>query len=244
MAAIEKRRQLILSGGIFHDFEGTSAALAALADQRGIETEIVRHPDDAWDRLASGGIDLFTVNALRWQMEGEKYDPYRETWRYSIDDNAREVIRTFSAGGGALLGIHTAVICFSEWPGWGQLLGGHWRWWESFHPEPEALQVVPVDAAGPAFRPFRIEDELYSNLHINPDTEILMHGRNLEGSEQPLVWRTTAGPGRAAYSALGHDRGSLDNTGLQHVSDLVGSGLIHISTSPQELQGSRNHRAR
>jgi len=63
-------------------------------------------------------VDLLTINALRWEMVGEKYDAYRGTEALRLSPESRAAIDAHLARGRALLGLHTATICFSDWPQW------------------------------------------------------------------------------------------------------------------------------
>jgi type 1 glutamine amidotransferase len=202
-------RNVLLSGGIFHPFSETSAELAALLAPLGIETEIFEDVDEAVDALA--GAALFTVNALRWRMAGEKYDPHRDEWAFSLAEPKRERVASFVAGGGGLLGIHTASICFDDWPGWGELLGAAWIWGTSHHPPPGPFIAKPTAAGHPITRgiaAFEIEDEIYSALALEPDVVPLLASSEESGG-QPLLWARAVGRGRVVYDALGHDERAL-----------------------------------
>ena len=113
--------------------------------------------------------------------------------------------------GGALLGIHTASICFSDWPEWSSLLGGRWVWGNSWHPPPEAITVTPnEDGALAHLPPFEVQDELYSDLLLEPGAQVLAHGLCATvPTPQPIVWSHTVGAGRVIYDALGHDSQSI-----------------------------------
>ncbi len=215
---------LILSGGIFHEFDQTTAALVGIAAGHGLKSRICTHPDEAIEVLGKGDVRLFSVNALRWEMAGEKYDPYRDAWRYSISQKAIETISDYCANGGGLFGLHTASICFSDWPEWGDLLGGRWIWQQSYHPDKERLSISPTEAgAAWGLDEFTLIDELYSELELAADTEVLMNGRNETGSTYPVVWRRTDGRSRIAYDALGHDCSSLKHPAhARLVSSLFG----------------------
>lgn len=198
-------RNVLLSGGIFHPFEETSAELAALLAPLGIASEI--HPDPDTAVAALDGADLFTVNALRWRMHGEKYDPYRDEWAFSLSEIARARVTEFVSGGGGLLALHTASICFDDWPGWGELLGGAWVWGTSHHPPPGRFGVQPTTASHPITRgvgAFQIEDEVYSELSLEPEVSPLLVSDPASGA-QPLLWTREVGRGRVVYDALGHD---------------------------------------
>ncbi len=205
-----QHRQLILSGGIHHAFNHTSALLAPLGEQHGLATSIVVHPDAAFEALEEASVQLFVVNALFWEMEGAKYDEFRADWQFCVSPEQAACLDRFIARGGKLLGLHTASICFSDLPAWSRYLGGHWRWPESFHPPIETLSVNPT-RAGEALglQAFEIEDELYCSLHRDSDAAPLMAASNTDGAEEVVVWRKEHGEARSAYSALGHDVSSV-----------------------------------
>ena len=66
---------LILAGGIFHDFAATSAALGTILAPLGIQSRIEWDLEAGLVSLAESPVDLLTINALRWEMIGDKYDP-------------------------------------------------------------------------------------------------------------------------------------------------------------------------
>ena len=207
------RRNLILVGGIFHDFEASAGALTKVLEPLGIESRIEPDLDAGVASLAEQPVDLVTVNALRWPMMGEKYDPYRGTEAYSPPPATRAALQSHLEKGGALLGLHTASICFSDWPEWGALLGGHWEWGTSWHPQPESVTVTPNSQARLGHLPaFHVQDELYTDLRVSPSAEVLAHGRSRSiPTPQPIIWSQKVGQGRVIYDALGHDSASLSN---------------------------------
>ena len=208
-------RNLILSGGIFHEFHDTSAELWGLLAGHGVLSEVEEDIEAGLAMLAGGEFEMLTVNALRWQMQGEKYDPYREEWAMTLSSAGRAAIENHMTAGGALLGLHTASICFSDWPGWGEILGGAWQWGRSWHPPPSALSVVPSDhslVAGVAA--FSVEDEVYTDLELQADIEPLWYSLDTpEHPSQPLLWLHEWKGGRVVYDALGHDAASLREPG-------------------------------
>lgn len=206
---------LILTGGPdhAHDFFATGAALATALDEHH-EVTIVEHPDHAAELLAcERPPDALVINALRWQMLGDKYDPWRERWGYQTPATTRAAIEGFVHGGGGLVGNHTATICFDDWPQWGDILGGAWNWQRSSHPPPQRTRVwitenhPVVDGLGDEFE---ITDEIYGDLDLCTDAEILAWAkRSPEDAPQPVVWTHTYGAGRIVYDGLGHDAASL-----------------------------------
>jgi type 1 glutamine amidotransferase len=207
-------RNLIISGGIYHPFEETSATLAAMFEPLGVQSTVVGDVDAAVDSLATGNYDLVTVNALRWRMlNHEKYVPFRAEWQFELSRSRQDALADFVAAGGGLLGLHTASICFDTWCGWRDLLGAAWNWERSFHPEPAPLEVRPSTAGHVITRglePFRLTDELYHHLDQAPGATVLLEADAPdEGGPQALMFAQAYGAGRCVYDALGHDAESL-----------------------------------
>ena len=204
---------LILVGGIFHDFEASAQALSKVLRPLGIESRIEPDLEAGLASLADTPVDLLSLNALRWEMQGEKYDPYRDQEAYSPSESARAAVKTHLHGGGALLGLHTASICFSDWPEWRALLGGHWVWGTSWHPPPELVEVAPTTEGPLRHLPaFEVHDELYTSLSLEPTATVLASGVSAGmPSPQPVMWSHTVGAGRVIYDALGHDETSLNH---------------------------------
>ena len=207
-------RNLILTGGIFHPFDESAPALARLLALYGIESTITEDIEDGLARLAAGGFELLTIYALRWRMlDNEKYQPHRARWGLSLSQAGRDAITAHVDSGRGLLGIHTAAICFDDWPGWGKLLGGAWRWGRSSHPPLGNATVRIDDAAHPITRAlpgFTTIDEVYGGLDLEPDVQPLMHATaGGEAGWQPMLWAREVGRGRVAFDALGHDAAAL-----------------------------------
>jgi hypothetical protein len=207
--------QLILSNGIFHEFQRTSAQVASLGENVGLTTEIVTHPDAAFERLDKGGVDLFTVNALHWPMQGEKYDPYRSDWSYEMAEEGDACLNAYAHRGGKILGLHTASICFTHSRVWPELLGGAWQWGQSHHPAPQTITVLPTEPGTRLMlEAFEVVDELYCDLEVSEDVEVLMTGSDGHTHAQPVVWRRTEGTFKSAYCSMGHDLSALSNPSL------------------------------
>ncbi|MFC4115932.1 ThuA domain-containing protein [Nonomuraea zeae] len=199
-------RNLILSGGLFHDFAATSAALAEVLAEAGVESEITE--DIAGALSEPSEVQLITVNALRWQMTQDRFADLREEWRFGLPAEARTTILDHLDRGGGLLCMHSASICFDDWQGWPRVLGGSWTWPKSHHP-PLGWTGVRVHGTHPVvagLRDFDVVDEVYSDLDVLPDVEPLASSNG-----QPLIWARPVRRGRVFYDALGHDTRSYDN---------------------------------
>lgn len=210
-------RVLVLTGGpdYAHDFGASSQAVVDVLAVDGHEVSVVDHPDLVLDAL-DGTIDVLFVNALRWQMAHERYDQLREQWGYSTPIATRDAIAGFVAGGGGLVGSHTASICFDDWAEWGRVLGGRWNWERSAHPPAGPVHARVTDGAGPAHpvvdgvNDLSLHDEVYGGLDLEPGLEVLMTARRQpDDDEQPVVWAWSYGAGRVVYDGFGHDAASV-----------------------------------
>ncbi|WP_449063880.1 ThuA domain-containing protein [Planomonospora algeriensis] len=199
-------RNLILSGGPFHDFPATSAALAETLAEVGVESDVT---DDITGGLADAPeYALITVNALRCRMTPDHLAPHRDRWGLELPPQARTALLDHLERGGGLLCMHAASICFDDWQGWPRVLGGRWEWPKSHHP-PLGWTTVRVHGDHPiveGLRDFDLVDEVYSDLTILPDVTPLASSMG-----QPLVWARPVRRGRLVYDALGHDTRSYDN---------------------------------
>ncbi|MBW3605886.1 MAG: ThuA domain-containing protein [Actinobacteria bacterium] len=204
---------LLISGGVAHDFTATSRMVADILTEVDIASEITDDVESGLRRLADEPVDLVTVNALRWRMEGaERYAHLSDEWGLSLSDAARAALVGHLDAGRPLLALHAAAICFDDWDHWGFIVGARWDWGRSTHPPvSEAAITVRTDAhpivAG--VDDFEIVDEVYGFMAEQPDIEPLAlsaHG----GRDHPLLWaRTLPGGARVVYDALGHDERSL-----------------------------------
>lgn len=206
---------VLLSGGIYHPFAECAAWMAEALNQP--DTLITEQVETALDALRPG--DLFTLYALRFRMLNDpKYQPFIEEWGFSMPAAMAAKLESFIHEGGSMLAMHTASICFDNWPEYSKLLGGHWQWGTSFHPPLAAIEVEPVGSHPIVadISPFRLTDEVYHHLSIEPDSEPLLRARVIEPPDtasddwQTVAWAHEPGAGRVVYNALGHNADSLN----------------------------------
>ncbi len=197
----------MLSGGVGHDFAVTSGLLAGLLAEQGVAASVTDDLEAGLRGLAAAGADLLVVNALRWRMEAERYAHLRDEWALSLSPEGRAAIRGHVGAGRPVLAVHTAAICFDDWPEWAGIVGGAWNWERSSHPPRSAAAVAVRSGAHPitaGVADFTVTDEVYGFLDLQPGLEVLAtsaHG----GAEHPVLWARTAGRARVVYAALGHD---------------------------------------
>jgi uncharacterized protein len=205
-------RALILSGGVGHPFEATSSRLGELLAEVGCDVTVA-DLEEGLDRLVEERFDLLAVNALRWRMTADRYAHLRDEWAFSLSGSGRAAIRSHVGRGAGLLAVHTAAICFDDWPEWGQIVGGAWNWDRSSHPPLGEAHVSVMSDAHPivaGLGDFALVDEVYGFLDEQPDVVPLMtspHG----GRDHPLLWVREVDGARVVYDALGHDERSYDH---------------------------------
>ncbi|MEV4747662.1 ThuA domain-containing protein [Streptosporangium sp. NPDC049248] len=209
MPEVAARSALIISGGVAHDFPTSSAILAEVLGEAGFETAVTTDVEGACRGLTGERRPaLLVFNMLRWTMRVERYAHLRADWSISLSPPAREALAGHVRHGGGILAMHGASICFDDWPGWRDLLGGVWRWDRSSHPPLDGpVRVTVATGSHPivdGIGDFDVVDEVYGFLDSAPDVRGLMsspHG----GTDHPLLWAREVGAGRVVYDALGHD---------------------------------------
>jgi len=202
-------RCLLLSGGIYHPFAETSAAIAVVLMADGIQTEITR-VDAGLTRLGQETFDLVAHNAMAYSMtQADKYAPLREDHAFQNSAAQQAGLKCHVVAGRGLIGLHAAAICFDTWDGWKDVLGVRWVWGLSGHPMPDYLTVRHEETE------FTVWDELYQNLALHPQTKVHATARLQSGSdEEPVLTQK----GSAVYLALGHD---LTCVGTDHYADIL-----------------------
>ena len=204
---------VVLSGGVAHDFPATSARVAELLAGAGFAPQVTEDVDAVLAGLSPDGRGpLVVLDMLRWTMTAGRYADQRERWGLSLSAAARAGLDAHVRGGGGLLALHGASICFDDWPGWADLLGATWRWGASGHPPLGPVRVAVLTGTHPVVEgvgDFDVVDEVYSSLDVADDVRPLMTAAP-EGVAQPLLWARTVGRGRVVYDALGHHPPSYD----------------------------------
>ncbi len=160
--------------------------------------------------LADGSIDLLTVSAYRRTMRKEHDAAHRSTWGFSHSTCARRALGEFVAQGRALLALHTAAICFDDWPEWREIVGGDCDSQQSSHPPLGAMAAHVRGGNHPivaSVADFTILDECDGFLDcarevVPPATS------SRDGADHPLLRARHFGHGRVLHDALGNDAGS------------------------------------
>ena len=201
----------MLSGGVTHDFPALSARLIAVLGEVGFDATM---REDAVNVLSDpGDADLLVLNMLRWRMTDGPYADRAAEFGISIDPAVQARVERWVHGGGAVLALHAASICFDDWPGWRDLVGARWDWSRSQHPPLGPVEVTvhpdrhPIVAGLPTR--FVIEDEVYGFLDYADDIVPLATAAHT-AADHPLLWARAVGAGRVVHDTLGHHVASYD----------------------------------
>lgn len=213
------RHNLLISGGWAHDFGQTAPMLANIIDTGGVEeirTTVTTELSETEERLRERQWDLISVYACWFRMLDSRYnESQRERWSRSCSQSLRDLLAGYRLRGTPLFALHTAPICFDDWPAWGTWMGGTWEWGQSFHPSPAVLtmRTTTVHPIVKGLGSFRIRDERYSRLSVAPASvvHLVSEADDRTSSDEPALWTNSAGLGRVVYDALGHDTESLSN---------------------------------
>jgi len=207
------QRNLILIGGLYHDFEPSAQTLAGILGEVGVHSDVTSDIDAGLADLDA--YDLLTVYALRWTMPQEKFAAQRERWAFSLGDTQRAAIERHLAAGRGLLVLHTGAICFDDWPRWRELVGAGWTWGHSFHPPHGLVNVRPSDVPHPiteGLEAFDFDDEAYTQMDLAPGLQPLAQVKAAaQDSWSPCLWARDVGPARMVFDALGHDSASFNH---------------------------------
>ena len=169
-----------------------------------------------------------------------------------MDDQKKADFMSFVHDDGkGFIGIHSAAITFTQWPAYGEMLGGYYdeHPWNTFD-----APIVMEDAAFPgmqSWKPsFTLTDEIYQiKMFSRANTRVLMR---LDPSKLDLknprvhrtdhdfavAWAKVYGKGRVFYSTLGHVEANWDRPEFQAM--VTGAikwalGLVDADVTPRPV---------
>ncbi len=202
-------------GGWAHPAASTGPAIADALGSLGHDVVVVDTFEAAADRLRRGDVDMLVVHACRFRMLDARYTPeQRQVHASRTPTMFRQAVVAHVGAQRPLLAMHTASLCFDDWPAWTQIIGASWTWERSNHPPLGRFQVSitghPVVAG---LSPFTVTDELYRFVEPADDAGVVATATDDEGIVHPAAWLHQSGAARVAYTALGHDERSLTEPG-------------------------------
>jgi type 1 glutamine amidotransferase len=184
----------------WHAQSATSATIRALLQRWGHRVRVA--PDLDESDLSSA--ELLVVNSAG---RGSEEDPALQ--------RRDELFGAWRGAGLPLLALHGSAIAFRGSRRWRELLGGAWNPGISRHPQiGNCLIHVHRDSA-PArgLNDFIVYDERYSNLDLDPSSNVLASHVE-DGVRHALAWsRVDESGSRVVYDGLGHGVESYDSPG-------------------------------
>ena len=200
------KRNLILSGGVAHDYAKTSLMLSGVLEGVDVQSQILEDFDSISKEMLLS-FDMVTLNCVRWTCSQAQVSPdWQDKWAFTLPEAAREGLLAFLAQGKGLLALHAATICFDDWPLYREILGAWWEWGTSGHAPFQGHQMNVIETSHPITKgisDFTIQDELYIHARFTDSVSPLIEGE-WEGQRHPMLWVRDFEQARVCYNALGH----------------------------------------
>lgn len=220
-------RNLILTGGVAHDYEVTSKMLSDILKKGNVQSKIT----DDFNILKSPKLqrfDVLTLNCVRWSC---KQTPQWKDWAFVVSSDQKEGIMRFLKARKGIMALHAAIINFDTWSEFRKVLGGYWKWSESSHgPYQRGYKMYIMDHDHPithGIQDFEIHDELYHTLHITKPIHLLV-ATLWEEKLQPIAWITQYNSARIYYNALGD---GVESFQCKEFQQLLIQGALWVSNA-------------
>jgi hypothetical protein len=267
MTALRFVVRLALAGALGVTVMAQSAAprkrLLVIGEEKGYRHEAVTHAMATIERLGRDtGLwdtvirtDTEGLTKAKLEYNARALDDFDAVLFYTggtleMDDQKKADFMSFVHDDGkGFIGIHSAAITFTQWPAYGEMLGGYYdeHPWNTFD-----APVVVEDAAFPgmqSWKPsFTLTDEIYQiTMFSRANTRVLMR---LDPSKLDLknprvrrtdrdfavAWAKMYGKGRVFYSTLGHVEANWDRPEMQAM--VTGAitwalGLVDADVTPR-----------
>lgn len=146
--------------------------------------------------------------------------------RQQVDDAVLNRLLEYVAGGGGVLGVHSATASFKASLPYFELMGGRFIG----HGKVQQLQfrLLREDLFG-GIGVFSVRDELYHH-EFQPNVEVHWLA-SAGGEETPAVWTRCYASGRVCYLLPGHLGSSLRHPAVQ---EIIRRGLDWVMASAEE----------
>jgi type 1 glutamine amidotransferase len=157
---------------------------------------------------------------------------FAQTTGDPLDDAAQTAFEAWLATGGNWVGIHSAADTEYTWPVYEALLGAYFKSHPAIQQATVRIEVAnhPATAGLPAawvrtdeWYDFRTNPRATAGMTVLATLDESTYTGGTMGADHPLVWaHTTAGGGRAIYTAMGHTMESYaDPLFRQHLAGAI-----------------------
>jgi type 1 glutamine amidotransferase len=242
--------------------------LLVIGEEKGYRHEAVTHAMatierlgrdlGSWDTVIRTDTEALTKTKLEYNAKTlNDFDGvlFYTGGSLEMDDRKKADFMSFVHDDGkGFIGIHSAAITFTDWPAYGEMLGGYYdeHPWNTFD-----APIVVEDAVFPGMRfwkrSFTVTDEIYQiKMFSRANTRVLMR---LDASKLDLrnprvhrtdqdfavAWAKMYGKGRVFYTTLGHVQANWDRPDMQGM--LAGAitwalGLVDADVTPRPAPSS------
>jgi putative membrane-bound dehydrogenase-like protein len=159
----------------------------------------------------------------------------------SVHGEERDHLEAYLARGGGIVALHDAV-CGDDAQYWKTVIGGAWenghaKWHEGLVDLYFTDREHPVSAG---ISNFRFQDELYTDLHMQPGARVLVRGFLSVFDASPQAWVYEKDSYRAFVAIQGHEWSSFSHPAWR---TLVLRGIAWAGQRDAELLTSKEERA-
>jgi type 1 glutamine amidotransferase len=259
--------RLAVAGALSATVMAQSAApgkrLLVIGEEKGYRHEAVTHAmvtierlgrdTGLWDTVIRTDTEALTKTKLEYNARTlNDFDAvlFYTGGTLEMDDQKKADFMSFVHDDGkGFIGIHSAAITFTQWPVYGEMLGGYYdeHPWNTFD-----APIVLEDAAFPgmqSWKPsFTLTDEIYQiKMFSRANTRVLMRldpskldlkNPRVHRTDQDfaVAWAKMYGKGRVFYTTLGHVEANWDRPEMQAM--VTGAirwalGLVDADVTPR-----------
>jgi len=221
---------------------GKRKQLLAIGEQKGYRHEAVSHAlatiermgrdSGLWDTTIRTDTEALTKKKLEYNAKNlNDFDAvlFFTGGELEMDPQQKSDFLSFIHDDGkGFVGVHSATITFTEWPEYGEMIGGY------FDEHPWGTFEAPILVEDPTFpgmqqwpRSFVLRDEVYQLKDYSRDkvrvlmrldpTRLDLKNKNVHrrDGDFAVTWAKAYGKGRVFYSTLGHVTENWDDPNFQ-----------------------------
>jgi len=216
--------------------------LLVIGEEKGYRHEAVSHAmatierlgkeSGLWDTTIRTDTEALTKRKLEYNAKNlDNFDAvlFYTGGKLEMDDQQKIDFLSFVHDDGkGFIGVHSATITWTDWPEYGEMIGGY------FDEHPWNTFAAPILVEDPAFpgmsqwpRAFTLTDEIYQvKNYTRENTRVLMRldaGKldlnnpkiHRKDNDFAVSWAKMYGKGRVFYSTLGHVEANWDKPEMQ-----------------------------
>jgi len=242
---LQKKRLLLVGEEKGYRHESVSHAMATI-ERLGNETGL-------WETTIRTDTEALTKKKLEYNARNlNDFDAVLFFTGGNLEMDAQQkadLLSFIHDDGKGFIGVHSATITFTDWPEYGEMIGGYFdeHPWGTFD-----APILVEDAKFPGMQQwphsFVLKDEIYQVRNYSRDkVRVLMRldtsKLNLSNpkvhrtdGDFAVTWAKMYGKGRVYYSTLGHPKENWDNPELQKMyieAIRWATGLVDADVTPR-----------